>query len=78
MSRSHISPLLQGDLSLLNQAVHEYTECLSADAAYPGALNNLGNALKEQVLPLGPRYSIHYYHAKKMQVICSCDVTLTV
>lgn len=49
--RRHAWSMMQGDLSLLNHAVYEYTECLSADAAYPGALNNLGNALKEQVLP---------------------------
>jgi len=48
LGNAYLDAAIQGDLSLLNHAVHEYTECLSADAAYPGALNNLGNALKEQ------------------------------
>ena len=41
---------IQSDVSLLRRSVTHYVECLSAEATYPGAMNNLGNALKEMDL----------------------------
>ncbi len=38
---------IQSDYALLSDAIAEYTECLRREPLYPGALNNLGNALKE-------------------------------
>jgi len=41
---------IQTDVQLLRESVQHYIECLSRDAVYPGAMNNLGNALKEMDL----------------------------
>ena len=41
---------IQSDTSLLRRSVTHYVECLSAVTTYPGAMNNLGNALKEMDL----------------------------
>uniref|UniRef100_A0A7S4PES0 protein O-GlcNAc transferase n=1 Tax=Guillardia theta TaxID=55529 RepID=A0A7S4PES0_GUITH len=47
LGNSYMDIAIQKNYSLLRSAIQEYTECLSIQVTYPGAMNNLGNALKE-------------------------------
>ena len=38
----------RSDHALLSESVREYTTCLGLEVTFPGGMNNLGNALKEQ------------------------------